>query len=261
MNLHLGDIPAGATLYIPFATYNAAGASVTLSDFLVTDIKIYKNGSVVQRNSENGYALLDTDGIDFDGITGLHGFSIDLSDNSDSGFYDAGSFYWVVVSAVTIDGQSVSFIAATFKIIASDISTQLTAIKNKTDNLPSDPADHSIIIDATNTIITAIDALPTNSELNTALAAADDAVLAALAALPSAAQNANAVLTTQMSESYAVDGSAPTLAQALFGMQQFLMERSISGVTLTTKKIDGLTTAMQFTLDSASEPTSITRAS
>jgi len=116
MTIHFGNVPAGSVLYIPFTSYNSAGASVTLTGLAVTDIEIYKNGSTTQRASDNGYTLLDTDGIDFDGITGLHGFSIDLSDNSDSGFYAAGAQYWVVVSTVTIDGQTVTLLACTFRI-------------------------------------------------------------------------------------------------------------------------------------------------
>lgn len=68
------------------------------------------------------------------------------------------------------------------------------------------------------------------------------------------------LLTTQMTESYAADGSAPTIAQALFAIQQFLQERVVSDTTLTVKKIDGSTTAMTFTLNSAVHPTSLTRA-
>lgn len=116
MTLHLGDVPASSTIYIPFHTFDSNGASITLTGLAVTDIEIYKNGSTTQRASDNGYALLDTDGIDFDGITGLHGFSVDLSDNSDASFYAVGSFYWIVVSAVTIDTRTVSFVAATFRI-------------------------------------------------------------------------------------------------------------------------------------------------
>jgi hypothetical protein len=114
MTIHLGYVATGATIYIPFHTFNSSGASVTISGLAVTDIEIYKNGSVTQRSSDAGYTLLDTDGIDFDGLTGIHGFSIDLNDNTDAGFYAAGSFYWVVVSAVTVDSQTVSFVAATF---------------------------------------------------------------------------------------------------------------------------------------------------
>jgi len=68
------------------------------------------------------------------------------------------------------------------------------------------------------------------------------------------------VLTTQMTEAYAADGAAPTLAQALMMIQQKLGEFSISGTTLTMKKLDGSATAATFTLDDATSPTSITRA-
>ena len=117
MTLNLGPVPAGSTIYIPFTTYaGATGASVTCSGLAVTDVEIYKNGSVTQRSSDDGIALLDTDGIDFDGITGLHGFSIDLSDDTDASFYAVGSWYWVVVSAITVDSQTVTFVAAVFRI-------------------------------------------------------------------------------------------------------------------------------------------------
>ncbi len=69
------------------------------------------------------------------------------------------------------------------------------------------------------------------------------------------------ILTTALTESYAADGAAPTVSQALFQIQQFLHDFGISGTTLTVKKLDGSTTAMTFTLDDASSPTSITRAS
>ena len=73
-------------------------------------------------------------------------------------------------------------------------------------------------------------------------------------------QIANGVLTSAMTESYAADGSAPTLTQAMMLALQHLSESSISGTTKTVKKLDGSTTAATFTLDDASNPTSITRA-
>ena len=69
-----------------------------------------------------------------------------------------------------------------------------------------------------------------------------------------------AAFTVQMAESYAADGVAPTLAQALFLIQQSLTEFAISGTTITAKKLDGSTTAATYTLDSATVPTSRTRA-
>lgn len=113
---YLGDFAAGSTIFFPFATYNSSGASVTITGLATTDIEVYKGASMTQRSSDSGYALVDTDGIDLDGVTGIHGFTIDTSDNSDASFYAAGNDYTVVVSAITADSQTVSFIAGRFSI-------------------------------------------------------------------------------------------------------------------------------------------------
>ena len=100
---------AGDTIYFFFDTYDSNGASVTITGLAVTDIEIYKNGSTTTRASDNGYTLLDTDGIDFASTTGLHGFSIDTSNNSDAGFWADGNQYLVNVNAITCDSQTVRF--------------------------------------------------------------------------------------------------------------------------------------------------------
>ena len=71
----------------------------------------------------------------------------------------------------------------------------------------------------------------------------------------------DAILQRQVTEAYNVDGTAPTVEQALMGILQGLTEFAISSTTLTVKKLDGSTTAMTFTLDDATNPTSRTRAS
>lgn len=114
-------VPAGDVLPIMFDTFDGGtGASITMSGLAVTDIEIYKDGSVTQRASDAGYTLLDTDGIDFDGVTGIHGFSIDTGDNTDAGFYTVGAWYHVVVSTITVDAQTVSFIAAAFRLMPAE---------------------------------------------------------------------------------------------------------------------------------------------
>lgn len=126
--INFGNIAAGAVLPIVFSTYGKTnGESITLTGLAVTDIEVYKGTSMVQRASDAGYTLLDTDGIDIDGITGIHGFSIDTGDNTDAGFYTSGSFYTVVVSAVTVDAQVVNFVAATFHLVAADPLTPTVA--------------------------------------------------------------------------------------------------------------------------------------
>lgn len=249
MTYPVHQVPAGDVLPIFFSTYaGATGASITTTGLAVTDIEIYKDGGATQRASDAGYTLLDTDGIDFDGTTGIHGFSIDTGDNTDAGFYTVGAWFHVIVSAVTVDGQTVNFIAAAFRLMpaesvagvpkvdvshvagtsqtagdivadtndiqsrlpaalvsgridasvgamaantlsasalaadavteiqsglstldaagvraavglaAADLDTQLDAIDSKTTNLPTDPADQSLIIAATDAIMTRLGA-------------------------------------------------------------------------------------------------------
>ena len=117
--MNWGAVPIGSVLPFNFASYDGAtGASEAISGLAVTDIEIYKNGSITQRSSDAGYTLIDTDGIDIDGIVGANGFTIDTGDNTDAGFYAAGSFYIVWVSSVTADGQTVNFIAGYFRLVA-----------------------------------------------------------------------------------------------------------------------------------------------
>jgi hypothetical protein len=142
----LGVVPPGTTLYIPFHTFdsNDPSASVTLTGLATTDIEIYKDGGTTQRASDNGYALLDTDGIDFDGVTGIHGLSINLADNSTAGFYAAGSQYWVVIASVTVDAATINFLLATFRIgyPTALLNTTIATLSSQTSfTLTSGPAE------------------------------------------------------------------------------------------------------------------------
>ena len=122
-------VEAGDTLPVLFDSFDGGtGASITMTGILTSDIEIYKDGGVTQRSSDNGYALLDTDGIDFDGITGIHGFSINLGDNTDVGFYAVGPWYHVVISSITIDGQTVNFVACAFRIVSATRGLAGTAL-------------------------------------------------------------------------------------------------------------------------------------
>ena len=73
-------------------------------------------------------------------------------------------------------------------------------------------------------------------------------------------QMTNALTSDVIADSVPADGSRPTIAQALYMLSQFMTERSVSGLTMTVKKVDGTTSLMTFTLNDASNPTSITRA-
>lgn len=77
---------------------------------------------------------------------------------------------------------------------------------------------------------------------------------------PSAGEIAAATMTSVVTQDYAADGAEFTPAQALYMIWSFLTEKAGSGTTVTCKKLNGSTTSMTFTLDSATQPTSLTRA-
>lgn len=120
-NVYLGDYPRNATVRIGFDTFAlATGASITMTGFAVGDIKIYKvsASATTLRTGTSGYTLIDTDGTDIGAtpITGIHGATVDLSDNTDAGFFSVGGEYRVVISTVTVDSATVSFTEGWFSI-------------------------------------------------------------------------------------------------------------------------------------------------
>lgn len=122
---YLGSFNTGSTVYLYFTTHAQTGAAVAPSSaFESADVRIYKNGSATQRTSEAGYTMTSP----FDSITGLHLLSIDLSDNTDAGFYAAGNEYTVVLSPdETVDSLAVVKVLATFSIERS-VSQIVTAV-------------------------------------------------------------------------------------------------------------------------------------
>lgn len=85
--------------------------------------------------------------------------------------------------------------------------------------------------------------------------------MAKQASLPALGTDSKVLISTDaMTESYAADGAAPSPQQLLFMLWSLLSEKDISSTTMTCKKLNGSTTSMTFTLNDASSPTSITRA-
>jgi hypothetical protein len=180
--------------------------------------------------------------------------------------------------------------------IAEQLDTLIQAIKTITDALPDSGALTSIAQEATlDTAQTAIDALPSaadvNAQCDTALADYDgptkaelDAAVAPLA-LEASVQTIDGFLDTEIAailedtattipaliaagsidpdtvvpEAFSTDGQNPTLAEILHEIRQGVLDYSVSGTTLTIKNMAG-SAAATFTLDSATNPTSRTRA-
>ena len=114
MSGYLGDYGVDDTVNVYFSTNAADGGRESPSDtFEVADFRIYKDGVATKRASEAGYTYDN----EVDGMTGLHCLSIDLSDNTDDGFYASGSEYVVVLYPdETVDSQSIAAVLAQFSI-------------------------------------------------------------------------------------------------------------------------------------------------
>lgn len=135
-------------------------------------------------------------------------------------------------------------------------NASVTAIKNKTDFLPSASAGAAggVFIAGTNAATTITTGLTTNIVGNVSGSVNSVSSPVALTADYDFAKG-----TVAITESYRADGTAPTPAQALCELLAHSGEAEISGVTKTIKKFDGTTIAETFTLNSAISPTSITR--
>lgn len=114
MTAFFGDYDTTETVYIPFNTFdsNDPSASVTATTLLNTDCHVHKDGSVTQRTSSAGETL----SIDFDSVTGNHLLALDLSDDTDAGFYAAGSTYQVRIEGATVDGANINAWIGAFSI-------------------------------------------------------------------------------------------------------------------------------------------------
>ena len=113
--IHLGDFTWGQTVRGMFPTRLTTGARGNFSNALETsDMRVYKNGSATQRSSESGYTLTSNT---FDSLDGIVSWAVDLSDNTDAGFYTPGEYCVVLYPDETLDSLSVATVMATFSIL------------------------------------------------------------------------------------------------------------------------------------------------
>lgn len=128
---YLGDFVPAWAVRLKFDT-SANGAPVTLGG--TPAVAVYKDDSDVERDETSGLT------VDFDGITGLHHVSINLS--ADGTFYSAGSDFTVVLTSGTVDGLSqAGRILGSFSIEGRAVVEDANAIRevvNKLDDLIED---------------------------------------------------------------------------------------------------------------------------
>ena len=101
----LGDYKEDDTVYFLWSTNDADGASVTRA--VDGEVRVYKDNGTSQTTT----GVTDTE--DFDGLTGVHACTIDLSADA---FYATGADYSVVLAGATIDSQTVNAVLAHFSI-------------------------------------------------------------------------------------------------------------------------------------------------
>lgn len=139
--IDLGIVKPGKTIRIPFSSFDKDdGSSITMTNYAVADILIYKDGSTTERASTSGFTAT----TDFDTKTGKHLCIIDLSDNTTAGFFAAGSEYLVAIDAVTVDTVTTGGWIARFTIGYEQaiINTTIATLASQTSfTLTSGPAE------------------------------------------------------------------------------------------------------------------------
>jgi hypothetical protein len=240
------------------ATDGATAETMTLAN---TDIKISKAGAnFVNKNSgggankTNGFKLITLDATDTATVGELT-ISCKMS-----GALAVFKQCWVLEEAIydAIYAPSAT-LAGSVADILTDTGTTLDGKLDTIDNfLDTEIAAIKAVTDAISTNGSGLSAVPWNaawdaevqSECRDALNAYD----------PPTKAEMDAMWTTAMVESYADDNVDATPAQILYMILCAVSEFSISGTTITGKEINGTSTAMTWTLDDASNPTSRTRA-
>ncbi len=278
------DRVLGSTFYLMFTTRAfATGIPTTLAGTPV--VSAYENEGLTQITA--GVAV----GVDHDSVSGLNLLTIIAT--GANGFESGKDYNLVIttgtVSSVSVVGEVVGSFSLSLSAAAVDLANAtdgLGAIKTDTaatlvdtgTTLPASLATidtnvDAILVDTDTTLPASLAVIDTNVDsilvdtgttLPASIATVDtnvDSILVDTAEIGTAGAGLTAIMTTQMTESYAADGVSPTPAQALFIIQANLSEFSFSGTTQTVNQLDGSTQAATYTLNSSALPTSKTRAS
>lgn len=181
-----------------------------------------------------------------------------------SGFLRQGTSATIRFGAMqsTTDGSAAT--GATLTVKLSKAGGAIAARNDATSITHDSDGYYLVTLNATDTgtvgrlrvLATASGCLPAWEHYTVLAAAVYDWLFGSVAPSTLAAAD---VLATALTESYAADGAAPTLTQAILAIQQRLLDFSISGVNISVKKLDGTTQAMVLTLNDATSPTSSSR--
>ncbi|KKM45259.1 hypothetical protein LCGC14_1560990 [marine sediment metagenome] len=120
---YVGDFDVGAVIMIWFNTFdsNDPSVSVTMTNFINTDVHIHKDDSLTQRNNAAGITV----DVDVDAIAGSHFIKVDSADNTVADFFEAGHDYAVRVEGVTVDAGTLNAVVGTFSIANRRVAGQM----------------------------------------------------------------------------------------------------------------------------------------
>lgn len=257
MSDYFGDIRLGDTIDIKFTTRQISGAPSTLGGSPV--ISAYPANSTTQLTA--GITLT----VDFDAVTGYN--NVRVVATSGNGYLTATNYDLCIttgtVNSVSVVGESIGSFSIENRSALMPVTAGRTAV-----------VDAAGLIDAnavkvgptgSGTAQTAGDIFSKVTGLTFTVANQVDSNVITKTGFSLAAGGLTGTAyvppTTALTESYAALHAAPTEAQLLFEIRALLAEKSVASTTLTAKKIDGSTTAATFTLNDATTPTAITRAS
>ena len=120
---YIGDFDVGAVVKIYFNTFssNDPSASVTMTNFINTDVHIFKDDSLTQRTNAAGITV----DIDVDTYAGVHKITIDTANNTVGDFWEAGHDYAVIIEGVTVDAGTLNPVVGTFSIANRRVAGQM----------------------------------------------------------------------------------------------------------------------------------------
>ena len=138
---YLGDFAEDATVYVYFNTFSSddPSASVTVTDLIAGDIKVYKDGSITQIVTDGATVTVNFDTAELG--DGVHLLTIDTSAHAD---YATGSDYMVRVEGITVDAGTINAAIAVFSIenrfnasaaALTTIDTEVAALQTDLDTL------------------------------------------------------------------------------------------------------------------------------
>ncbi len=224
MGPYLGDFDEDATVHFLWSSNDGDGAAITRATN--GTVSVYKDNGVTQSTA----GVTDTE--DFDSLTGIHACTIDTSADA---FYATGANYSVVLSAATIDGQTVNAVLAHFSIenrfddvnvtsMAANTITApaiendaITADKLATDCITNDELAVSALAEIQTSCETALDDRGLDHLLSASVAGTDvtdNSIIAKLVSSSATADWDDFVNTTDSLQAIADSGGGgPTAAQ------------------------------------------------